>query len=135
MTIDKVEIEEQHSVQTPLVKLVAILGVLPVLDALIMKVNEAQESTSDSVEEVLSSEERPTDLTSVGINVRSPTTTTGVEFVPDASTHVDTESDPTLSSFDADIDSDYSMSSALSKVCTCLPCLNAKLISHCLGGL
>ena len=40
MTIDKVEIEEQHSVQTPLVKLVAILGVPPVLDALMMKVNE-----------------------------------------------------------------------------------------------
>ena len=133
-TIDEVEIEEQHSVQTPLVKLVAVPEVSPVLDAVTTKVDEAQESTPDGVE-VLSSEERPTDLTSVGINVRSPTTTTGVEFVPDASTHVDTESDPASSSFDADIDSDYPTSSAFSMVCTRLPCSNAKLISHCLGGL
>ena len=136
MTIDEVEIEEQHLVQTPLVKLVAILGVPPVLDALTTKVNEVQESTSDSVKEVLSSEEQSMNLTSVGIKVQSPTMmTTGVKSMPDVSTHVDTESDPTLSSFDTDIDSDYSTSSALSKVCTCLPCLNAKLISRCLGGL
>ena len=119
--------------QTPLVKLVAVPEVSPVLDAVTTKVDEAQESTPDSVE-VLSSEERPTDLTSVGINVRSPTTT-GVEFVPDASTHVDTESDPASSSFDADIDSDYPTSSAFSMVCSRLPYSNAKLISHCLGGL
>ena len=88
MTIDKVEIEEQHSVQTPLVKLVAILGVPPVLDALTTKVNEVQESTSDSVEEVLSSEEL-TDLTSIGTKVRSPTNYNdkGVESVPGSSTH------------------------------------------------
>ena len=55
--------------------------------------------------------------------------------MPDASTHVDTESDPASSSFDADIDSDYPTSSAFSMVCTRLPCSNAKLISHCLGGL
>ena len=40
--------------------------------------------------------------------------TTGVESVSDASTHVDTESDPTLSSFDVNIDSDYPTSSAFS---------------------
>ena len=88
MTIDKVEIEEQHSVQTPLVKLVAVLGVPPVLDALTTKVNEVQESTSDSVEEVLSSEE-PTDLTSIGTKVCSPTNYNdeGVESVPGSLTH------------------------------------------------
>ena len=115
--------------QTPLVKLVAVLGVPPVLDALTMKVNEVQESTLDSVEEVLSSEEQSMNLTSIGIKVWSPTTmTTGVESVPDASTHVDTESDPMSSSFDVNIDSDYPTSSAFSMVCTHLPCSNAKLI-------
>ena len=74
--------------QTLLVKLVAILGVPPVLDALTTKVNEAQESTSDSVEEVLSSEEL-TDLTSIGTKVRSPTNYNdeGVESVPSSLTH------------------------------------------------
>ena len=74
--------------QTPLVKLVAILGVPPVLDALTTKVNEVQESTSDSVEEVLSSEEL-TDLTSIGTKVCSPTNYNdeGVESVPGFSTH------------------------------------------------
>ena len=88
MTIDKVEIEEQHSVQTPLVKIVAILEVLPVLDTLMTKVNEAQESTSDSVEEVLSSEEL-TDLTSIETKVHSPTNYNdeGVESVPGSLTH------------------------------------------------
>ena len=88
MTIDEVEIEEQHSVQTLLVKLVAVLGVLPVLDALMTKVNEVQESTSDSVEEVLSSEEL-TDLTSIGTKVCSPTNYNdkGVKSVPGSLTH------------------------------------------------
>ena len=128
MTIDEVEIEKQHSVQTPLEKLVAVLEVLPVLDALTTKFNKAQESTLDSVEEILSSEELM-DLTSIGTKVCSPTTMmTGVESMPDASTHVDTESDPTSSSFDTNINSDYPTSSAFSMVCTHLPCSNAKLI-------
>ena len=79
MTIDEVEIEEQHSVQTPLEKLMAVLEVPPVLDALMMKFNKVQESTLDSVEEVFSSEELM-DLTSIGTKVCSPTMMmTGVE--------------------------------------------------------
>ena len=49
--------------------------------------------------------------------------------------NVDIEGDLMLLSFDVDIDSDYPMSSEFSMVCTCLPCSNAKLIQHHLGGL
>ena len=74
--------------QTPLEKLVAVLEVPPVLDALMMKFDKTQESTLDSVEEILSSEEL-TDLTSIGTKVYSTTNYNdkGVESVPGSSTH------------------------------------------------
>ena len=79
--------------------------------------------------EVLSSEEQLMNLTSIGIKVWSPTKMiTGVESMSDALTYVDTESGLASLSFNADIDSNYPMSSAFSMVCTCLPCSNAKLI-------